>query len=209
MASTVRVPRRSDASRSETGRPDASRSDARAGKPSFTVAPLSRRVAGAAIDMVLLIVVAGVTSSFLESLTAGITRVRLDAQTGERTVDASIALPTWLPLAILVVLTAVYTITLMSVWGRTLGGWAVGIRCVRADTGARPGWSLSTRRWFALYGAAGLVAFVPVIGPFAWLATLVIGLSPLWDRSRHLRGYADYFGGDVVVMARSGSTQRR
>lgn len=204
MASTVRSARASDARRS-----DARRSDVRADKPAFTLAPMQRRVGGAVIDMALLIVVAGVASSLLESLTAGITRVRLDAETGERTVDASISLPTWLPLAILVALTAVYTVALMATWGRTLGGWAVGIRCVRADTGARPGWGLSARRWFALYGAAGLLAFVPVIGPFAWLATLVIGLSPLWDRSRHLRGYADYLGDDIVVMARSGSSPRR
>lgn len=159
--------------------------------------------------MALLVVVAGIASSSLESLTSGITRVRLDAETGERTVDASISLPTWLPLAILIALTAAYTITLMAIWGRTLGGWAVGIRCVRADSGERPGWAVATRRWFVLYGAAGLLAFLPVIGPFAWLATLVVGLSPLWDRSRLLRGYADYFGDDVVVMARSGAAPRR
>ena len=204
MASTVRPPRPSDARR-----PEPRRSDARAHKPSFTLAPLLRRVGGAAIDMAVLIAVAGMASAVLESLTSGITRVRLDAETGERTVDAAVALPTWLPLALLVVLTAAYTIVLMATWGRTLGGWAVGIRCVRADSGARPGWALATRRWFALYGAAGLLAFVPVIGPFAWLVTLVVGLSPLWDRSRLLRGYADYLGDDVVVMARSGSTPRR
>lgn len=204
MASTVRPPRPSDARR-----PEPRRSDARAPKPTFTLAPLLRRVGGAAIDMAVLIAVAGMASAVLESLTSGITRVRLDAETGERTVNAAVALPTWLPLALLVVLTAAYTIVLMATWGRTLGGWAVGIRCVRADSGARPGWALATRRWFALYGAAGLLAFVPVIGPFAWLVTLVVGLSPLWDRSRLLRGYADYLGDDVVVMARSGSTPRR
>ena len=204
MASTVRPPRPSDSRRPETRR-----SDARPNKPSFTLAPMLRRVGGAAIDMALLIAVAGMASAVLESLTSGVTRVRLDAETGDRTVDAAVALPTWLPLALLVVLTAAYPIVLMATWGRTLGGWAVGIRCVRADSGARPGWALATRRWFALYGAAGLLAFVPVIGPFAWLTTLVVGLSPLWDRSRLLRGYADYLGDDVVVMARSGPTSRR
>jgi len=168
-----------------------------------------RRVAGAAIDAALLVTVAGLLASFLEGLTSGVTRVRIDAQTGERTIDASISLPTWLPLLILVVLTALYTVPLMAIWGRTLGGVIVGIRCVRADTGTPPGWSLSARRWAVLYGAAGLLSFVPVIGPFAWLVTVVVGLSPLWDGARLMRGYADYLGDDVVVMAGTGPATRR
>ena len=194
MASTVRAPRRIDA---------------RQARPAFTLAPMSRRVAGAAIDMALLVAAAGMIASALEGITAGVTRVRVETQSGQRVVDAAIALPTWLPLAILVCLTAIYTVSLMAVWGRTLGGWAVGIRCVRADTGAPPGWPLSVRRWFALYGAAGLLAFAPIVGPLAWLLTLIVGLSPLWDGTRLLRGYADHFGDDVVVMARSGPSQRR
>jgi hypothetical protein len=170
---------------------------------------MSRRVAGALIDMALLLAVAGIASSALEGLTSGVTRVRIDAVSGERTIDASLALPLWLPLAVFVVLTAVYTVTLMATWGRTVGGWAMGIRCVRADTGERPGWPLAVRRWFALYGAAGLLAFIPVVGPFAWLVSLAVGLSPLWDSNRLLRGYADYLGGDVVVMARGGVSPHR
>jgi hypothetical protein len=162
---------------------------------------MRRRVLGAAIDMVLLLVVSGIIASLLERATAGVTRVRIDAESGTRTVDGALSLPTWLPLALLVVFTAAYTIGLMAVWGRTLGGLAVGIRCVRADTGLRPGWQLSTRRWFMLYGAAGILSFAPIIGPVAWLLTLVVGLSPLWDSTRRLRGYADYLGHDIVVMA--------
>lgn len=188
MASQVRTP--------------ASRRSARSPRmPSLVLAPMQRRLGGAAIDMALLIVVSGIVASLLEGMTAGVTRVRIDAQTGERTVDAGLSLPAWLPLAVLVILTAAYTIVLMAVWGRTLGGWAVGIRCARADSGQRPGWQLSIRRWFILYGAAGVLAFVPVIGPFAWILTLVVGLSPLWDSTHRLRGYADHIGHDIVVMA--------
>jgi hypothetical protein len=194
MASTVRAPRRAVA---------------RPAKPAFTLAPMTRRVGGAAIDMALLVAAAGLASSLLEGLTQGVTRVRIDAETGQRSIDAALSLPMWLPVLLLVVFTALYTIPLMAIWGRTLGGWAVGIRCVRADTGERPGWALSTRRWFALYGAAGLLSFAPVIGPFAWLGILVVGLSPLWDSTRFLRGYADHFADDVVVMARQGSRVRR
>jgi hypothetical protein len=187
MASPVRAP--------------SSRGRGIAAKPVPTLATMQRRVWGAVIDTAILIVAAGVVGSFLEGITSGVTRVRIDAATGQRTVDAAIALPAWLPLALFVVFTAAYTITLMATWGRTLGGWAVGIRCVRADSGQRPGWALSTRRWFTLYGAAGLLAFAPVIGPFAWMLTLVVGLSPLWDSTHRLRGYADHLGRDIVVMA--------
>jgi hypothetical protein len=166
---------------------------------------MSRRVTGAAIDMALLIFLAGTSASLLERMTAGVTRVRIDEESGQRAVEAGLSLPLWLPLALLVTFTAAYTIVLMAVFGRTLGGWAVGIRCVRADTGGRPGWSLSVRRWFLLYGAAGLLAFAPVIGPFAWVITLVVGLSPLWDATQRLRGYADHLGHDIVVLTPRGA----
>lgn len=198
MTSTIRPPRSAT-----------SRKAARESKPSFVVAPMRRRIAGAAIDMILLIAVAGILASMLEGATSGVTRIRIDAESGERIVSSSLALPAWLPLLLLVVLTALYTVPLMALWGRTLGGWIVGIRCVRADSGAPLGWSLSVRRWGALYGVAGVLGFAPIIGPFAWLVTLVVGLSPLWDGARLMRGYADYLGDDVVVMAgREASTRR-
>ena len=194
MTSTVRAPR--GTTRRET-------------RTAFVLAPLHRRVAGAAIDMALLMVIAGLTTSWLEGLTSGVTRVRIDAATGARSVESSLSLPLWLPLGLLVVLTALYTVPLMAIWGRTLGGLLVGIHCVRADGGGVLGWPLSVRRWLALYGVAGALSLLPVIGPFAWLVTLIVGLSPLWDASHRLRGYADHLGDDVVVMARSGPAQQR
>lgn len=206
MASTVGAPR---GSVRRTGKAASAGPASREARNAFVLAPLTRRVAGAAIDMALLMVVAGLMTSWLEGVTSGVTRVRIDATSGVRVVDASVSLPLWLPVALLVVLTALYTVPLMALWGRTLGGLLVGIRCVRADSGTVPGWSLSMRRWFALYGAAGVLGFLPVVGPFAWLLILVVGLSPLWDGSHRLRGYADYFGDDVVVMARSRASAQR
>lgn len=185
----------------------ARRPSTRATRHTPVVAPITRRIIGAAIDMALLVFASGTVAAMLEGVTAGVTRVRVDAVTGQRTVDATISLPTWLPLAILVILTAAYTVPLMALWGRTLGGWAVGIRCVRADTGGSPGWDLSTRRWLALYGVAGLLAFVPVVGPFAWALTLVIGLSPLWDPTHRMRGYADHIGDDIVILTRQAAAR--
>jgi hypothetical protein len=214
MSSTVRAPRRASPTgvaspprrasatgprrASATGTRRATSSPARNARPA-SLASLQRRAGGAAIDMALLLVVAGLLSARLEGMLGGVTRIRIDPLTGQRTVDAAASLPLWLPLAIFVALTAAYTIPLMAIWGRTLGGLVVGVRCLRADTGASPGWQLSTRRWFALYGAAGLLSFAPVIGPFAWLLTLIVGLSPMWDGTRLMRGYADRLGGDLVV----------
>lgn len=194
MASTMRAPRRSSSS---------------SARPPVRLAPLARRVGGAAIDMALIVALAGVASALVEAATAGVTRVRINAGSGERIVDAAIALPLWFPLVILLVLSAAYTIPLMATWGRTLGGWAMGIRCVRADSGGAPGWSLSMRRWLALYGVAGILGLMPVVGAFAWLLTLVVGLSPLWDSTRMMRGYADHLGGDLVIDARPSPGDRQ
>lgn len=179
----------------------------RPAKSDAALASMGRRVAGAAIDMVLLVFISGVVASFLERATAGVTRVRIDAVTGERVVNAAIDLPPWLPLLLLVLLTAAYSIPLMALFGRTLGGWAMGIQCVREDSAGRLGWSLSARRWFLLYGAAGVLAFVPGIGPFSWILILLVGLSPLWDATRRLRGYADHAAQDIVVMAKASATR--
>ena len=169
--------------------------------PRLVLAPLALRVAGAAIDLVLLLVVSGVISAALLHAAPGTTQVRIDSS-GARSAVAITGQPTWLPLLVFALVTALYVVPLMALWGRTIGGWCVGIRCARSDTGASPGWGVSLRRWALLYGLASIVGFLPVIGGFAWLITLVVGLSPAWDRSGRLRGYADRFAGDIVVRAR-------
>ena len=162
---------------------------------------MPRRVGGAAIDVLVLLVLAGGISSLLTTVTPGTAQVRIGAD-GARTVLAGTQQMTWLPMLVFVILTALYVVPLMAVFGRTLGGVLVGIKCVRSDTGAVPGWGVSIRRWLLLYGIAGVVGFAPYVGGFAWLITLVVGLSPLWDASGRLRGYADRFAGDIVVRSR-------
>lgn len=192
MPSTLRTPRRV-----------ASRATSSTG---FILASMPRRVLGAWIDLVLVLVVSGMFVAWLDSRTSGVTRIRIDATTGERLVDHAWTAPTWFPLAAFVVIMALYVVPSMALWGRTLGGWAVGIRCVRVDTGGAPGWTVSVRRWLVLYGAAAVVGFAPVVGPWAWLITLVVGLSPLWDATHRLRGYADHVAGDLVVRAAGGGS---
>lgn len=162
------------------------------------VASVPRRVAGAAIDAVIIMVISGFLMAWLRP-TGTPVQVRIDAVTGERVVIGGpgmfVDLVGWVP----AILTAVYMITLIAVWGRTPGGWAVGIRCIRADNGGRPGWGVASRRWLILFGLAAATSLVPVIGPWAWLITVAIGFSPLLDRSGWLRGFHDRFAGDLVI----------
>ncbi|MBM3689325.1 MAG: RDD family protein [Actinobacteria bacterium] len=163
---------------------------------------MSRRVTGAVIDLLILLFAAGALSSLITTITPSTAQVRIDAE-GARTIIAGTQQMTWLPLLVLVILTALYVVPLMALFGRTIGGALVGIKCVRADTGKAPGWGVSLRRWLLLYGIAGALGFAPYVGGFAWLVTLVVGLSPLWDISGRLRGYADRFAGDIVVRTRA------
>ena len=184
MSSTLRAPRGERA---------------RNKREAIPIASMPRRVAGAVIDLVLVLFVSGIVVAWLDSAIGGVTHVRIDAASGSSVIDSTWAAPAWFPLAVFFSVTALYTIPLMALWGRTLGGWILGIRCVRVDTGTRPGWTTSLRRWAALYGVAGALSFVPVVGPVAWLMTLLVGLSPLWDSAGRLRGYADLLAGDLVV----------
>ncbi len=194
MASTTRpaAARRSRTQPATSGR--------RPAATPHTLAPMSLRMAGAAIDLALIVVVAGLVTAWLAQRVTGVVQVRVD-DAGAMSVLASPSLPVWTGIAVWIVLSALYTVPLMAIWGRTIGGWCVGIRAVRIETGGPLGWSASARRWFLLYGIAGAASFLPVVGSLAWLLVLVIGLSPLWDSARRLRGYADHWCGDVVVRA--------
>lgn len=166
-------------------------------------ATMPQRIVGAAIDALIITVLAGLASAWVASRTLTTVQVRIDAQTGERIVIDPAAVSLNVVAALPALLTAVYVIVGIALVGRTLGGWAVGIRCVRASTGGRPGWSVSVRRWALLFGIAAVGSVIPVIGPWAWVATAIVGASPLLDRSGWWRGWQDRFAGDLVVQARA------
>ena len=200
--------------RPERPRPDRLGEDetsgARRPRPDRQVAPASfpARLGGAAIDALVLLVGSGLIVAWLTARDFRTTQVRLDALTGEQSVIAGGTTSPWVVAGIPLLLTAAYMILLIGLWGRTLGGWAVGIRCVPVDPAsgapvpyARPGLIVGARRWLLLYGVAGALSLLPVVGGLAWVLVLVVGLSPLWDRSGRLRGWQDRFAGDAVVRA--------
>lgn len=86
---------------------------------------------------------------------------------------------------------AVYVIPFLAFKGATIGGKVMGIKCL-AVTGERPGMRRSALRWLPLYG----VSAVPVVGP---LLMLLVGLSPLLDRSGRMQGLHDTIAGTYVV----------
>ena len=198
--------------RPERPRPDRLGEDETSGarRPDRQVAPASfpARLGGAAIDALVLLVGSGLIVAWLTARDFRTTQVRLDALTGEQSVIAGGTTSPWVVAGIPLLLTAAYMILLIGLWGRTLGGWAVGIRCVPVDPAsgapvpyARPGLIVGARRWLLLYGVAGALSLLPVVGGLAWVLVLVVGLSPLWDRSGRLRGWQDRFAGDAVVRA--------
>ena len=169
----------------------------------LTVVPASvpRRLMGAFVDGLLILAVVAVVWSQVAPSGSPV-QVRIDAQTGERIVIGdSLFSPDWLSVLTFAV-AAAYFIVFLALAGRTPGGWAVGIRCIRADTGGRPGWSASTRRWLVILGIPAVIGLLPVIGPWAWLLTLVIAVSPLADRSGRQQGIHDRVAGDLVVYDR-------
>ena len=170
------------------------------------VATLPWRIAGGVIDALLVVVVSGLTGAWLSNAELRTTQVRIDAVSGASSVISSATSPPWFLAAMPVLITAVYTIVLIGLWGRTVGGWAVGIRCVPLSprTGAplihhRPGLVVAAKRWLVLYGIAGLISMIPVLGGLSWLVILVVALSPLWDRSGRMQGLQDRFAGDLVI----------
>lgn len=164
-------------------------------------ASVPRRLLGGVLDSILILVIVGLIWSRVAPSSVPV-QVRIDAETGERIVlGEQLWSPDWLGLLSFTV-AAVYLITFIALAGRTPGGWAVGIRCIRADTGGRPGWSVSTRRWFVLLAIPASLGLLPVIGPWAWLLTFAIALSPLLDRSGRMQGIQDRVAGDLVIVDR-------
>jgi len=83
----------------------------------------------------------------------------------------------------------------LHVWGRTIGGLAVGIRCVDED-GNNPAWGSSFLREGVVAGF-NLAAAIPVVGFLAAVAGLLNYLSMLRDPKR--QAWMDKAAGTYVV----------
>jgi uncharacterized RDD family membrane protein YckC len=212
MASTTRSAPIGRATRA-TGSPRASTPRGGASGPStskpaapasLSVVPASvpRRLVGAFVDGLLILAVVALVWSRVAPQGAPV-QVRISAETGERiSAGAPLINPDWLSVLTFAV-AAVYVIAFLALAGRTPGGWAVGIRCIRADTGGKPGWAMSSRRWLVLLGIPAAIGLLPIIGPWAWVLTIAVLLSPLADRSGRVQGIHDRVAGDLVIYDRA------
>ncbi|MEU6391402.1 RDD family protein [Streptomyces sp. NPDC046939] len=76
--------------------------------------------------------------------------------------------------------------------GATLGKLALGIRVLKAETGAKPGLGGSFLRWV-----------IPTVGAFACgIGQLLVYLSPFWDKTGRKQGWHDKVASVVVVQVK-------
>jgi uncharacterized RDD family membrane protein YckC len=110
--------------------------------------------------------------------------------TGQLTFDANQPrLPLWLRFLGLV-LPFAYEVTLVALWGQTLGKRIVGIRVIGPD-GQPPGWGRSLRRWLVPF-ALGMMPFIGwLLGMAAFLRAAIVD-----DR----RGFHDLAAGTAVLQ---------
>ncbi|MFJ9039151.1 RDD family protein [Streptomyces sp. NPDC102406] len=98
-----------------------------------------------------------------------------------------------LPVALLfMVLVLLYEVLMIAFVGATLGKLAVGIRVLKAETGAKPGIGGGFLRWV-----------IPTVGSFACgIGALLVYLSPFWDKSGRKQGWHDKVASVVVVQVK-------
>ncbi|MCY3577309.1 MAG: RDD family protein [bacterium] len=104
--------------------------------------------------------------------------------------DEALTLRFFLWAALFVAIAAVYEIALVATRGHTLGKYMMGISVSQVNSGLRPGWKRSTRRWALPH----LLLLIPYAGIFLWLLCY---LSPFWSRNR--QGWHDKVAGTHVV----------
>lgn len=98
----------------------------------------------------------------------------------------------FLSLLVIAAIVLLYEWTMIAVLGQTLGKKWTGVKVVRADNGAVPGWGKSFVRWLI----PGLVNIIPVVGNIAFL---LVYLSPVFSKTR--QGWHDMAAATVVVKS--------
>lgn len=107
--------------------------------------------------------------------------------------EVSISAPVWV-IAIFFALDLTYEVTMVRIFGRTLGKVLVGIRIVRLPDGQRPDWGQAGVRFLV----PGVADAIPVW--FSGFFAIGIYLTAMFDPA--YRGVHDKAAGTVVLRAR-------
>jgi len=95
-------------------------------------------------------------------------------------------------LGLVFVYTIAYDVVLIAVKGATLGKMAMGIKVIREQDGAIPGWGPSALRWL-----------IPTVGSMiCGLITLLVYISPFFDNTGRFQGWHDKVAKTFVVNAK-------
>lgn len=89
-------------------------------------------------------------------------------------------------------LTGVYEVGMIAIWGATLGKLAMGVKVVKLSDRTLPGFIPALARW-VLPALAGLVF---------GLLQLLLFVSPFFDPSKRNRGWYDMAAGTIAVRSR-------
>lgn len=111
-----------------------------------------------------------------------------------RLADDELAFLVAILLAVLVfwVVTILYEVSMIATIGQTLGKKWAGVKVVRADEGAVPGWGKSFVRWLIPH----VVLLIPILGQVAFL---LVYISPLFTPTR--QGWHDMAASTAVLKA--------
>ena len=142
------------------------------------LAGMGRRLWARIIDGILLAAAAAIALAVLFNLLA----------------DDELAVLVAILLAVLVfwVVTILYEVSMIAVLGQTLGKKWAGVKVVRADDGAAPGWGKSFVRWLIPH----VVLLIPILGQ---VAMLLVYISPLFTPTR--QGWHDMAASTAVLKS--------
>jgi uncharacterized RDD family membrane protein YckC len=162
-----------------------------AGAVPGNLASMGKRFAARLIDALISLVIIGVLGALL--IGGAASTIQTDPVTGEVTSGGGLlggALFGYIGLVF--VYSIAYELVLIALRGATLGKMAMGIKVVREQDGAVPGWGPSALRW-VIPQVAGLVC---------GLVTLLVYLSPFFDNTGRQQGWHDKVAKTLVVNAK-------
>lgn len=165
-----------------------------AGVGPVRAAGMGARLLARIIDWLIIIVFAALCVGAI----VGLALVARDPYTGANAFETESDPPWWFLLAFLLMLAIIslvplaYEIFMISKYGATLGKMAVGVRVIRLADGALPGAAGSFMR-ILIPTCAGLVC---------GCGTLLVYVSPFFDRSPARQGWHDMVAKTMVIRTR-------